>query len=414
MQFISLIIYNISIRLYGVGIYFVLLFNQKAKLWIEGRKKSIPELQVRLHKKRIWVHCASLGEFEQARPVIERIKEDKPDTFIILTFFSPSGYEIRKDYKYADLVLYLPLDTAFNAKDFINRIKPDLVLFVKYEFWYHYLHELNTRQIPVVLFSAIFRSEQIFFKWYGAFFKSILQNFSKIFVQNQESQNLLKGIGIASEICFDTRFDRVAQIAKSGKVFPLVEKFKGSYKVLIAGSTWKKDEEIVTALINSAQYNDFKFIIAPHNLSDQAIQQIKNNLSLPALQITQLTETNAEEARVIIVDTMGDLSALYRYADIAYVGGGFNASVHNVLEPAVYGIPVIYGPNHLKSAEAIDLVNTGAGFSVIDGNSLLTVINKLNDKSNLTAAGNKCLKYVKERLGGVTMILNYLNQSNLI
>ena len=267
MHFISLLLYNISIGLYRAGITVVSIFDTKAKQWIEGRKIPIPQASTGAHQKRIWVHCASLGEFEQARPLIEKIKNDKPDTFIILTFFSPSGYEIRKHYKYADIVCYLPLDTAANAKHFVESIKPDLVLFVKYEFWYHFLHELKTRRIPIILFSAIFRPQQIFFKWYGSLFKSLLKNFTKIFVQNKESKLLLAGIGMDSEICFDTRFDRVEQIAKAARPFPLVEKFKGTKQLFIAGSTWKKDEQLIIALINSGQFKDFKFVIAPHNLN---------------------------------------------------------------------------------------------------------------------------------------------------
>ena len=409
MHFISLLLYNISIRLYRVGITVASIFNPKAKQWIEGRKLPIPKVSTGAHQKRIWCHCASLGEFEQARPLIEKIKTDKPYTFIILTFFSPSGYEVRKQYKYADIVLYLPLDTAANAKHFVDSIQPDLVLFVKYEFWYHFLRELKTRQIPVILFSAIFRPQQIFFTWYGSLFKDLLKNFSKIFVQNKASKTLLAGIGLDSEICFDTRFDRVEQIAKAAKPFPLVEKFKGTRQLFMAGSTWKKDEQLIAALINSGQFTDFKFVIAPHNLTEQGIEELKKETTLSSVQLTQLNEANAETAQMLIVDTMGDLSALYRYADIAYVGGGFNVSVHNVLEPAVFGVPVIFGPHHSKSAEALELMELGAGFTCSTSTGLMSIMQKMSNSTIKSSAGSQSRNYVKERLGGVEVIYTYIS-----
>lgn len=422
MQLLSLIFYNLSVRLYGLGIFVAAFFNVKARLWIEGRKKQerikIPEAIT--GGKRIWVHCASLGEFEQARPVIEKIKSNTPASFIILTFFSPSGYEIRKNYPGADVVLYLPLDTANNAERFIDTIKPDIALFVKYEFWYHYLTGLRNRKIPTMLFSAIFRREQIFFKWYGGFFRDMLRSFDKIFVQNKESQQLLAGISVKAEVSFDTRFDRVSQVAQSAKSFPAIEKFKGGNKILIAGSTWSKDELLLTDLIfNRRDFKNWKYILAPHNLSEHSLKSLQSALEIntridppvQTIRLSQLTADNALTSDVLIVDTMGDLSSLYRYGDIAYVGGAFNTGVHNVLEPAVYGLPVIFGPNYLKSAEAKELIDIKAAFSISGYNQLLTIVSKLNtDAAFMKEASDNSMKYVKARLGGVSDIYNYIMQ----
>ena len=419
MQLLSLLLYNLFIRLYGFVIVLISPFNPKARLWVEGRKKQKGyQVKTTNEGKRVWVHCASLGEFEQARPVIEKIKEKHPFTFIILTFFSPSGYEVRKNYALADAVLYLPLDTAENARNFLDETKPDIALFVKYEFWYHYLTELKARNIPNVLFVSIFRPNQIFFRWYGILFRNLLKNFTHIFVQNKESQTLLQEISIASKVSYDTRFDRVNQVAQNATSFPGIEKFKENSKVLVAGSTWQKDDQLLTRLIfNRSNFKEFKYIIAPHNLSEQGLSQLQSQLEIntrvePAVQtvrLSQLTTDNATVANVLIVDTMGDLSSIYRYADIAYVGGGFNASVHNVLEAAVYGLPVIFGPNYLKSAEACDLVKLSAGFPVVNDNELNTVVTKLQtDKEFERSASDNCRQYVQDRLGGVNDIYQYI------
>ena len=409
MHLISLLIYDLSIRLYGWGILIASFFNAKAKLWLDGRRNRGPLILPASTGKRIWVHCASLGEFEQARPVIEKIKADRPSSFIILTFFSPSGYEVRKNYNYADLVLYLPTDTAKNAADFIEQIKPDLVLFVKYEFWYHYLTTLKARSIPTVLFSAIFRPEQVFFAWYGGFFRSILGCFTKIFVQNKESQRLLQSISIPSEVSFDTRFDRVHQIAQNPRCFPSLEKFKGGNRLLIAGSTWKKDEEMFSNLLNKGNLNNFKLIIAPHNLKENDLVSLQKSIDQKSIRFSQLTEENAADTNVVIVDTMGDLTSIYSYGDIAYVGGGFNASVHNVLEPAVYGMPVIFGPNYTKSAEAKELRQNSAAFPVLNSKNLQTILTGLvNNPALMKGAAAAAKQYVQARLGGVNDICNYI------
>ena len=418
MQPASLLLYNLFIGLYSFAISVASAFNAKAKLWVDGRRNQrldkLPNVDA--SKKRIWVHCASLGEFEQARPVIEKIKTDKPSSFIILTFFSPSGYEIRKNYSYVDTVLYLPVDTAENAQTFISAINPDLALFVKYEFWHHYLSELKRRKIPTVLFAAIFRKEQVFFKWYGGFFRNMLGCFDKIFVQNKESQDLLKGISISSQISFDTRFDRVFQIAQSSKPFPDIQKFKSDYKLLIAGSTWKTDEELLTKLVfNHRDFKGYKYIIAPHNLSEAGLTKLQYTLEINThvdppvnvVRLSKLTADNAMSFNVIIVDTMGDLSSIYRYADIAYVGGGFDAGIHNVLEPAVYGLPVIFGPIYQKSAEAKELIEISSAFSIEDEKQLQNLVLKLDGNAEfMKTASTSAADYVKQRLGGVEDIYN--------
>jgi 3-deoxy-D-manno-octulosonic-acid transferase len=411
MQTFSLIIYNISLRVYYLGIWFASFLNNKAKLWIEGRKTGISGLNTSFSKtgKRYWFHCASLGEFEQARPVIEALKKSRPDSIIVLTFFSPSGYEVRKNYKQADLVAYLPLDTASNALQFLDAVKPDLTLFVKYEFWHYFLAQLKAQNIPSILFSSVFQKNQIFFKWYGVFFKNMLGMFSKIFVQNQESKALLLSIGINSEIAFDTRFDRVFEIAQTRQAFPLIEKFKGDAKILIAGSTWPKDEELILALIKSELLPGYKYIIAPHQVDANRLKELAAKVPVAPTFLTDLDDANALQQRVIIVNSIGDLASLYAYGDIAYVGGGFNAGVHNILEAAVYGMPVIFGPNYKKSVEAEELIHQLAAFSITNFENFSSTIKKLiENRTALAEASKTATKYVTGRTGGTTKILSFL------
>lgn len=408
MKFIALFFYNVAVRFYRLGIFIASFFNKKAKLWIDGRKnwKSRLSEKKRRSGKRIWVHCASLGEFEQARPLIEKIKNEKPDSVIIITFFSPSGFEVQKNYAQADLVLYLPLDTKANATAFIEVIKPDLALFTKYDFWYHHLYELKKRNIPTILFSAVFREEQIFFRCYGGLFREMLHMFSKIFVQNAESRHLLQSINIDSEIAFDTRFDRVIQISKNRKHFPLIEKFKGDSKILIAGSTWEKDEELIIECINKDVLKEYKYIIAPHEIIPSQIVLLEKSIRVNAKRFSELNDTNASEVDVVIIDNIGNLSSLYAYGDIAYVGGGFNSGVHNILEAAVCGIPVLFGPNHKKSLEANDLL-----FRNVDGyNSFESAVKMLENEKERKSAGEKNTAYVKSKTGGTEKIFNYLKE----
>ncbi len=401
----QVLIYDLVLFFYRFGILLASLFNAKAKLWVEGRnhwQNKLSNFQWGKNK-RIWIHCSSLGEFEQARPLIEKLKSQEPQAQIILTFFSPSGYEIRKNYEHTDAVMYLPHDTKTNAKAFLDLIKPDVALFVKYEFWFHYLDALKKRNIPTVLFSSVFRKEQLFFKWYGEFFRNMLQLFSKIFVQNENSKLLLQSISVASEVSFDTRFDRVYQVAQNRTQFPLIDKFKGNSKVLIAGSTWQKDEELLVQLINKNILSDYKFIIALHDIDLKRIADLQNKLSAKSVLLSKLNNENTSTAQIIFVDSIGSLSSLYAYAEIAYVGGGFNAGIHNVLEAVVYNTPVIFGPHYYKSEEAKDLLALGEAFSISSFTELKTAFQTASTKTNCASR-----KYVEERLGGTEKVIAYL------
>lgn len=409
-HYLFVFLYDVSLRFYWCGIFAVSFFNAKAKQWINGRKNQCSAAtQLNLKEgKRYWFHCASLGEFEQARPLIEKLKAQSSTNKvqIILTFFSPSGYEVRKNYEYADVVMYLPLDTKTNARIFLDCVQPDVALFVKYEFWFHYLNGLNSRKTPVVLFASVFRHEQVFFKWYGSFFRNMLSCFTKIFVQNIASQKLLNSISVESEVCYDTRFDRVIQIAENRKSFPAIEKFASGSKIMVAGSTWKKDEALLLSCINHYWLREYKYIIAPHNIDAKELAELKKAAKVNARFISELTEENAGNTDVVIVDSIGQLSSLYAYAQIAYVGGGFNSSVHNILEAAVYGVPVLYGPNHQKSEEAKDLLS----FSVLNEESFKDALNKIASNNELQATiGKNNSKYVEDRKGGTEQILRYLH-----
>jgi 3-deoxy-D-manno-octulosonic-acid transferase len=405
-------VYHIAIRVYGLAIAVYALFNTKAAKWVEGRKQ-FPEFR-QLKGFKVWFHCASLGEFEQARPLLEKIKQQYPHCSIVLSFFSPSGYEVRKNYEQADMVVYLPLDTPANAQKFIDSLNPNLVLFVKYEFWYNYLNELQKRGIPTILFSAIFRPKQHFFKWYGGFFKNMLHKFSHVFVQDAESEQLLKGIGIAPTIANDTRFDRVQAIAGQRKTYRLIDKFKSVVKVFVAGSTWPADEEIVMHCINSHAGNPYKYIIAPHELDIARMKKLAGRTQRSVLLLSELTEENAAKTDIVVIDNFGMLASLYAYADVAYIGGGFNTSVHNVLEAAVYGVPVVFGPNHQKSAEAKELVKLKGAFVVNTGNELGNLLIELEKGDNLKTAGKIAGEYVQSKLGGTAAIYSYLNQKQLL
>ena len=410
MQAISLFIYNLSLWLYQLGIKLAAPFNAKAKQWVEGRKTSIPAIVKNNGTRVAWVHCASLGEFEQARPLIEYIRVNYSNVKIVLTFFSPSGYEVRKSYNGADHVLYLPLDTKSNAKTFVENIKPDIALFVKYEFWYHYLSTLKIKAIPTVLFSGIFRENQIFFKPYGALHKKMLKCFSKIFVQNEESKLLLNGIGIECSIANDTRFDRVITIAENHNTYPLIAKFKDNKRLMVAGSTWPKDETLIHSIIQQGILAGYKYIIAPHNINIKDISTLVQQLP-SAIRWSELNEANAIEAQIVVIDNIGHLAHIYAYANIVYVGGGFNVSVHNVLEPAVFGVPIIFGPNHTKSNEAIELQNEGAAYSITNLQQLKCTLERLQQENSkqVDISGSKAKQYVYKMKGGTLTITAYIH-----
>ena len=403
-------LYNIGIIFYWLLIKLAKPFSEKAKLFVNGRKNWEKQLQQRITvgSKYIWIHCASLGEFEQGRPLIESIKKQHPVYKIILTFYSPSGYEVRKNYQLADLVCYLPTDTKKNAKKFIQYIQPEKVFFIKYEFWFHYINELNRKQIPLYSISAIFRHNQQFFKntMWGNWYRKLLSGFNHFFIQNESSAQLLESIGLTNyTVSGDTRFDRVAEIAKNIKPIPIVEKFKGNTQLLIAGSTWKPDEELLAAFIN--QNNEVKFIIAPHEVSATNINRLQQLLKNKAITLSNADESQIHKFQVLIIDSIGILSSVYRYGEIAYIGGGFGVGIHNILEAATFGLPVIFGPNYKKFKEAVDLVNEGGAFSISTREELLEILNTLiKEKNQCSVCSKICKNYVFKNTGSTQVIIN--------
>jgi len=404
------LLYNIGIFLYGITIRLVVPFNHKAKLFVKGRKNWLNTLNEKVDKNAsyIWFHCASLGEFEQGRPVIEEIKKQFPQYKIALTFFSPSGFEIRKNYDGADIVSYLPLDTKKNAAAFIELLKPEKAFFVKYEFWHNYINELNNRQIPLFVVSAIFRKDQLFFKntpW-GKWYRKMLFQFEHIFIQNEQSAVLLKSIGIRKfTIAGDTRFDRVADIAKSAKQFPDVEKFKNNKLTIVAGSTWKPDEELLAEFINNS--HDIKFIIAPHEVIPVNINRIHQLLKKKAISYSKSQNSNLVDFDVLIIDSIGILSSLYQYGNLAYIGGGFGIGIHNILEAATFRLPILFGPNYKKFKEAVDLADQNGAFPVTNSEELNAALNLLiSDKNELKKASEVCQKYVEKNVGSTKFIIN--------
>ena len=413
------LLYKIGIFLYSIIVRLVSPFNEKAKQFVHGRKNWKANLQNQVEKdaRYIWFHSASLGEFEQGRPVIEEIKKQFPQYKIVLTFFSPSGYEIRKNYDGADIISYLPLDTKSNARAFIDIVKPEKVFFIKYEFWYFYISELKEQKIPLYIISAIFRDNQQFFKntiW-GRWYRETLFKFEHFFVQNETSAQLLKSIGLNNiSVSGDTRFDRVAEIVKAAKKIPVVEKFKGDAQLIIAGSTWKPDEELLVEFIN--QTNDIKFIIAPHEVSDVNINRIHQLLKKPAISFSKIVETEIDNYQVLIIDSIGLLSSLYQYGSIAYIGGGFGVGIHNILEAATFGMPIIFGPNYKKFKEAVDLISNGGAFSITNYDELESNFNNLiSDKKLFNYSSENSKNYVEENVGSTKIIIKKVfNNDNLL
>lgn len=401
--------YNIAIYLYGLGVFIYSLFNEKVRKMWRGEHDSFRIIRERLdpNAKYIWFHAASLGEFEQGRPLMERIRATHPEYKILLTFFSPSGYEVRKDYKGADIVCYLPLDTVNNARRFLRTVRPVMAFFIKYEFWYNYLHVLKHRCVPTYSVSSIFRRDQIFFKWYGRDYARVLSCFTTFFVQNEESKLLLGTIGIKNAVVVgDTRFDRVLQIKEASKQLPLVEAFVSNAEhVFCAGSSWQPDEEIFIPYFNGR--SDWKLIIAPHVIGEEHLAQMMQLLK--GRRVTRYTQTNPEEAAkadVLIIDCFGLLSSIYRYAQVSYVGGGFGAGIHNTLEAGVWGIPVIFGPNNKRFAEAQGLLKCKGGFEIKDVNDFTTLMVHLESESALLEkSGKAAADYVKSLSGATEKIL---------
>lgn len=399
-----LIAYNIGIQLYSGFIYLASFFNRKARLWINGRKNN----SFLSFSNSIWFHFASLGEFEQGSPVLERLRILYPQNKIVVTFFSPSGYEVKKSTPLANAVYYLPLDTAKNARQFIDAIQPKIAVFTKYEYWYHYFKEMHTRNIPIYVISGIFRPKQVFFKWYGGLHRKMLTFVTCFFVQDESSKQLLQNLGITNvKVSGDTRFDRVMANAVYPKLIPEVNAFKNQHKIFIAGSTWPRDEKLVAALVT--QFPGWKFIFAPHEVNEVNINNLINILPkgnvMRYSQIVGLT-TPILNFNVLIIDNIGMLRSLYQYGDLAYIGGGFGAGIHNTLEAAAFGLPVIFGPNYSKFNEAIDVIKLKAGFCINDDVQLKAIIHQLiTDKAFYNNAANAIKTYVKEHTGGTSIII---------
>ncbi|MCF6167725.1 glycosyltransferase N-terminal domain-containing protein [Lutibacter sp.] len=408
-------LYNIFIFITRFFLQIIALFNKKIKLFVDGRKITFSKLKKVISKNDevIWFHCASLGEFEQGRPIIEKLKKENPTTKLVLTFFSPSGYEVRKNYKVADVVCYLPLDTQSNAKKFLDIVHPTLVVFVKYEFWPNILKELKKREIKTILVSGIFRKNQSFFKWYGSWMRKILQVFNHFFVQDAYSEELLKSIGFSNvTVSGDTRFDRVFEITKQNNELQFIEQFKNNTYTLVAGSTWKEDEKMLVEYINNSASENEKFIIAPHNINAKDIEELKAAISKKVVLFSNKNDVKLQDYQVFIIDTVGILTKIYSYANIAYVGGGFTKTgVHNVLEPATFGVPILIGSNYNKFREAVELVNKKACFSVNNSKKLSVLLKKFfQEEQKRVKAGKQALNYVVERTGATTKILYYLKK----
>lgn len=415
-------LYNIIMYIYQAGIAIYSHFNEKVKkMWIGERAAfGVLQKQVESNAKYVWFHAASLGEFEQGRPLIEKIKKEYPNYKILLTFFSPSGYEVRKNYEQADIVTYLPIDTVANAQRFLRIVRPVMAFFIKYEFWYNYLHILRHRNIPVYSVSSIFRPNQIFFRPYGRQYAAVLKCFSHFFVQNDLSKSLLAKIGINNvTVVGDTRFDRVLQIKDNSKKLPLVDKFIGNqdvklangvtnslHRVFVAGSSWLPDEEIFIKYFN--EHNDWKLIIAPHIIADTHLRQILQLLKGKKVVLyTEATETNVADADVLVINCFGLLSSIYHYGDVAYVGGGFGAGIHNVLEAAVWGIPVVFGPNNKRFAEAQGLLASGGGFEIDNYEKFALIMDRFcSDKDFLQNSGNAAGSFVKQLSGATNKVFS--------
>jgi len=416
------LMYNIFIRLYPLAATIVGIFNAKARQWVKGRKNVFSKIAKAMDasgEKKIWMHCSSLGEFEQGRPLLEKIKSTYPSYKIVLTFFSPSGYEVRKNYDHADYIFYLPIDSLSNAKKFYNLIKPSLVIFVKYEFWYYYLREAQQRNIPLLLVSAIFRKGQPFFKWYGSFHRQMLRLFSHIFVQNNQSVQLLNDINITTAtISGDTRFDRVIEIAESFKPMPEIEEFCAGKTTVVAGSTWIEDDEELDHYANT--HRDYCFIIAPHDIGEERLKECDAlyKYSIRYSTYIQLLKSNLplQEVNTLIIDNIGMLSRLYKYATIGFIGGGFGGDgVHNVLEAAVFYRPIVFGPVYEKYFEAVELLEHGGAFSIEDALELEQQFDELlKDTDGYKKACNNAGDYVKSNSGATGNILNYIQEKRLL
>ena len=402
--------YNLIIYLYLAGVAIYSLFDEKVRKMWRGERDAFRVLKEKVDPKAkyVWFHAASLGEFEQGRPLMEELRRSYPEYKILLTFFSPSGYEVRKNYEGADIICYLPLDTVLNARRFLRSVRPVMAFFIKYEFWYNYLHILRHRQVPVYSVSSIFREGQVFFRWYGKQYSHVLKCFTHFFVQNKESQRLLERIGIHNTtLVGDTRFDRVLQIKEAAQQLPIIDAFKEGHQVFVAGSSWPPDEEIFIRYFN--EHPDWRLIIAPHVIGSDHLQQIQSRLKRKALLYTEATPETARQADCIIINCFGLLSSIYRYGEVAYVGGGFGVGIHNVLEAAVWGMPVIFGPNNRRFQEAQGLLAAEGGFEIQHEEDFRRLMDRMRtDADFLAKTGRQAGAFVEEKTGATAKVLNHV------
>jgi len=401
------VLYTLAIRAFGLLAWVAARFKRTARLWVEGRRHWHRRLVADIKEREdlVWFHAASLGEFEQGRPIIERVREAYPGHPILLTFFSPSGYDVRKDYDGADHVHYLPLDTPENAKKFLESAQPKLAVFIRYEYWYNFLRAMFRRDIPVVMASAIFRKGQVFFKPYGGWSRETLRGISHFFVQNQESLELLDTIGIRNKtLSGDTRFDRVWDAAQEKREFPLVERFIADKLCLMAGSTWPFDDQLLKEIVSA--FPDLKFVIVPHHVDEANIRRITDLFEGQAALYSRGGDQDLAAKQVLVVDTIGMLTHLYRLADLAYVGDGFGAGIHSILEPAAFGMPIFFGPNYQNFQEAVDLVERKGVFAVGDQEELTQVIRRFaDDERARREVGQVCRDYIEEKRGATDSVM---------
>ncbi|MDY3104176.1 MAG: glycosyltransferase N-terminal domain-containing protein [Prevotella sp.] len=403
--------YQVAIYLYLCGVAVASIFSKKVKKMWKGERQTLDILKSKVNPNHqyIWFHAASLGEFEQGRPLIERIRADYPEYKILLTFFSPSGYEVRKNYEHADIVCYLPIDTIRNARRFLRTVRPCMAFFIKYEFWYNYLHILKHRNVPVYSVSSIFRESQIFFRWYGKSYAGVLRCFTHFFVQNEKSKHLLHTIGIDMvDVVGDTRFDRVLQIKEKAQQLPIVEAFKADKKVFVAGSSWAPDEDIFIPFMNECK--DWKMIIAPHVISEEHLKRIEEKCKGKTVRYTATTPEEAAQAQCLLIDCFGLLSSVYHYGEVAYVGGGFGVGIHNVLEAVVWKMPVLFGPNHQRFQEAQELIKTKGGFEITDSSSFARIMQQfMTQQEYLRLSGEAAGSYVESKAGATHKILKQID-----
>ncbi len=399
------LLYTLCIALYRVGIAVAALFNEKARLWQRGRKGEFDKLAATFDgtEHPIWIHSASLGEYEQAKPIIERIKRESPETKVLATFFSPSGYEIRKNDPLPDYIFYLPMDLPRNVRRFLDIVQPQSAIFVKYEFWFNYIYALNRRETPFYYICAIFRPSQYFFKPFGQWFAKQLRKASYYFVQNEESFNLLKSIDIHNvEICGDTRFDRVHAIANQSYSLDFVEQFRQDQKLIVAGSTWNPDEQLLAQAFGALK--EYKLIVAPHEIHRKA-ELLSTFKSFKTICYTEIGDKNLADYDVLIIDTIGLLSKIYKYSTLSYIGGAFKTGLHNILEAAVFGVPLFYGPRYSHFNEAVMLVQLQGAFSITTADQLLAIIRRFDDASDFyKQTCSICRQYVEENIGAVDKI----------